>query len=195
MCSDNPCSGPPRCIYFRLGGLVNRRVAQILLSKHARECADGDGFEALPGMMNTPQGGVYPQERHALSSIMVLQALVGYVPLVIRCWARREMCADGGKYTLPCFLVILTSCRNPLTLTGEYKDIHPKNLVDAEYKSSWMCFTSLNLIPALSYQAMEHFHYHRDLFVIAQTHRGFRTDEFPFNIQQAFMGHHENSKF
>lgn len=37
----------------------------------------------------------------------VLEALVKLVPIVIRIWVHREIDVDGGKYTIPCFLVFL----------------------------------------------------------------------------------------
>lgn len=77
-------------IYFRLGGRVNSIVAQILLSEQERELHVHRDFKELPRLMDAPQSGMFPKERHAPNSMMVLQALVCLVPTVIRSWVERD---------------------------------------------------------------------------------------------------------
>lgn len=59
-----------------------------------------------------------------------------------------------------------------------------------------MSFGRLTINPKLSYQAMEYFYPHgQDPAVIAETNRGFQTEEFPFDVEQAFNRYHEKTLF
>lgn len=90
---------------------------------------------------------------HAQNSLLVQRAVARLVPDVIRRWALREVKKSRGKYTLPWFLVISQLAGwNSRTTAGENREIDPYQTIHWRISNSW---TDLELIPELSYQAME----------------------------------------
>lgn len=64
-------------IYFRLGGKLNSRVAQILLSKQERTLPAHSDFWELKELMDHPRPNRVPKERQALNNMSVLMVLAG----------------------------------------------------------------------------------------------------------------------